>query len=440
MKNPKGLWDKLTFQNVLFVVFAIALAVLLYMRDITGVDTNKFLLLAFVVGYALIADYEHLMMLIAFILPLTNGLPSNYILPIICLLIVIKGGRQMKVPSIVWVSFLAISLYELIHVFMFAHSFEAPAYVGYCSFLFLILVIGGSFDSRSNESKNALAFCLGTVVMLIIILMNFSQLVGDYFFEGSVRMGNVSDYLGEGVMTLRTNPNNIGLFSIAAISIVFALWYYKKIPVCALALVAVPAFVCGVYSLSRTWMLSIILFALLFFVMRKGKNRGSSFIILLIAVVGVFYFFTRLNVSVLESFDTRFSGDTDTAGSRTTLFLTYHKWMFENTWALLFGTGAIPYREVTQIENSTHNAIQQVFISYGIPGLLFFIYLLVRLIKNWRVRGERMVYVPILTIGFFLQSSQFLNPAYCAFPFIASFFVLKMVKKDEMYSITRKTS
>lgn len=422
----------LSRQNVLFVIFTIVLSLLLYMRDINGVETNKFLLLGFVAIYAIIADYEHLMMLIAFILPLTNGLPGNYILPILCVLMVIKGGSGMKVPQIVWWSFFLVAIYEVIHVGLLAASIDVPSYVGYVSFLFLMLFIGGSYDSRSDEAKNALSFCLGSVVMLTIILLNFNQLVGEYFLEGSVRMGNVNDYLGEETMTLRTNPNNIGLYSIAAISISFVLWYYKKIPIWALVFIAMPSFIGGVYSLSRTWMLTIALFAVLFFTMIRGGQRVSSVVMLFLAVFGVFYFFTRMNVSVLEAFDTRFSGDTATAGSRTTLFLAYHKWMFDNPWALLFGTGAIPYREVTQIVNSTHNAFQQIFISYGIPGFAFFIYLLIRLLKQWHAPKERMVYVPILVISFFLQSSQFLNPTYCAYPFIASFFILKMVKKDQL--------
>ena len=227
----------LSRQNVLFVIFTIVLSLLLYMRDINGVETNKFLLLGFVAIYAIIADYEHLMMLIAFILPLTNGLPGNYILPILCVLMVIKGGSGMKVPQIVWWSFFLVAIYEVIHVGLLAASIDVPSYVGYVSFLFLMLFIGGSYDSRSDEAKNALSFCLGSVVMLTIILLNFNQLVGEYFLEGSVRMGNVNDYLGEETMTLRTNPNNIGLYSIAAISISFVLWYYKKIPIWALVFI-----------------------------------------------------------------------------------------------------------------------------------------------------------------------------------------------------------
>lgn len=417
----------LSMQNVLFVIFTIALSLLLYMRDINGVDTSKFQLLALVVGYALVADYKHLMMLIAFILPLTNGLPGNYILPILLVLMVIKGRNSKNVPGLVWGAFIVIAVYELMHVFLFAPSFDLPSYVGYCSFLFLMLFVGGTYNSRSDESLNALSFCFGTVVMLTIILLNFNQMVGGELIEGGMRMGYGTD---EETMTLRTNPNNIGLYSIASISIAFALWYYKKIPVWLLAVVAIPSFIGGVYSLSRTWMLSVALFAVLFFLMRTGKKKFSSILVLLLAVIGIFYFFTRFNVGALDAFESRFEGDS-TGGSRTTLFAAYHKWMFDNPWALLFGTGALPYKEVTQLFNSTHNAFQQIFVAYGIPGLAFFIYLLVRLLKKWRVPKERMVYVPILVIGFFLQSSQFLNPTYCAYPFIASFFILKMVKKDK---------
>ena len=431
MLKKKRLWKDITVQKVLFVLFATLLTALLYMRDINGENTNKFILLGIVVGYALIADYKHLMMLTAFILPLTNGLPGNYILPILCLLIVVKDNNKMKIPSSIWGLFIVISIYEFLHIAMLSESFDSPSYVGYCAFLFLIFFIGGSNDSRSDESMNALSFCLGTVVMIVIIMMNFNQLVGDDFMEGSVRIGNVTEYLGKETMTLRTNPNNIALYSIAAISISFALWYYKTIPVWALIVLALPSFLGGVYSLSRTWMLSIALFALLFYIMRSSQKRKSSFLLILVAVVAVFYFFTTMNTSVLEAFDTRFGGDS-TAGYRTSLFMAYHNWMLDNPWALLFGTGAIPYREVTQLFNSTHNSLQQIFISYGIPGLLLFIYLIVLLIKRWRVPGERMAYVPIIVIGFFLQSLQFLNPTYCAYPFIASFYILKIAKKEMM--------
>ena len=336
----------------------------------------------------------------------------------------------MEVPQVVWWSFFLVAIYEVIHVGLFAASFDLPSYVGYVSFLFLMLFIGGSYDSRSDEANNALSFCIGSVVMLTIILLNFNQLAGEDFLEGSVRMGNVGNYLGEETMTLRTNPNNIGLYSIAAISIAFVLWFYKKIPVWLLVLVAILAFIGGVYSLSRTWMLTIALFTVLFFSMRRRGQRVSSIFILLLAVFGVFYFFTRMNVSVLDAFDTRFEGDS-TAGLRTTLFLSYHEWMMSNPWAILFGTGAIPYKEVTQLANSTHNAIQQIFVAYGFPGLLFFACLLYNCIKRWRVSGERMVYVPIIVVGVFLQSLQFLNPTYCAYPLIATFYILKMIKKDK---------
>ena len=427
MLNIKIQRDKITVQEVLFVVFALVLTALLYMRDINGKYTNKFILLGIVVSYALIADYKHLMMLTAFVLPLTSGLPGNYLLPILCILIVAKGGKRTEVPEGVWGLFIAISIFEFSHIAILSSTLDMPQYVGYCSFLFLILFIGGSYDSRSDEAMNALSFCLGTVVMLVIIMMNFHQLVGDSLLEGDVRIGNTNHYLDSDTMTLRTNPNNIGLYSIAAISISSALWYYKKLPVWALALVAIPAFIGGVYSLSRTWMLSVILFGVLFYTMRRRGKRFSSILVILIAVLGVVFFFTRVNVSVMDAIETRFEGDI-TAGSRTTLFAAYHEWMFDNPWALLFGTGALPYKEVTQIFNSTHNALQQIFVSYGIPGLFLFFYLLYRFIKKWSIPKERMVFLPLLVIGFFLQSLQFLNPYYCAFPFIGSLFIVKMAK------------
>ncbi len=427
----------LTLQSLLFVLFVFFLSGLLYIRDIGGLDIDKFLLLGIVVVYALLADYTHLIMLTAFVLPLTIGLPGNYILPILCALILIKGGKRMRVPNIIWSVVLLISIYELIHIFIFASSFEIPTFVGYCSFLFLSFFIGCSSDARSDEYKNALSFCIGTVVMLVIIMINFQQLLGENFLEESIRMGNVSAYTNEEKMTLKTNPNNIGLFSIAAISISFALWYYKKIRLLALALIVIPSFVCGVYSVSRTWILAVMLFGILFLLMRDSRRRFVSILVLLIAILGIYFFFTRFGSLAFDSFEYRFDTDnTEMTGKRTLLFYLYNEWLLLNPWAFLTGTGALPYREVTQVYESTHNSLQQIIVAYGIPGLLFFFYLLYLFLRKWRVPKQRMVYVPIIVVCFFLQTVQFLNPYFCAYPFLASLFVIKMKKKDSLSANT----
>ncbi|MBP3763133.1 MAG: hypothetical protein J6I49_04530 [Bacteroidales bacterium] len=429
-------------KDLFFYLFAIIMTFLLYQRDVGGTETNKFIFLGITVLYALVADYSHLMMATAFLLPLANGLPGNYIFPILCVLIWIKGRKMIHASSIVWVSFALIAVSEIIHIFGFSSQPSIPSYLGYCAAIFLLLVIGGSDVNASDNSKNALAFCIGSAVMLFVILLKFSLMTNVDIYDMESRVGNAGQFYGEERMTLGTNPNNIGLYSIATMTMAFALWYYKKIPIWLFAVLEIVAFVSGVSSFSRTWMLCLVLFGLLYLFLNKGGGRkSSSLVIFILGIVGVYYFFTRYCSSALEMFTDRFSDSSvDTAGARTVLFAEYNKWMFSHGWALLFGTGAQCYKEFTMIFNSTHNALQQIFISYGLPGLFLFLYLLYKSIKKWHVRHEYMVYLPMIVIAFFLQSSQFLNPFYCMFPFIAAYFILKMVKSDSMNNRVNMTN
>ena len=250
---------------------------LLYQRDIGGASISKFLFLFVVVTYAIIADYSHLMMAIAFVLPLTNGLPGNYILPILCILLLIKGSNRVKIPNTVWIAFITIALWEFFFIMAFSGSPDIPFYIGFCSAIFLLFFVGGTNDNVSDNSKNALWFCIGSVVMTSIIMLNFQQLMETQLAEMDVRIGNTSVLSGDEGMTLQTNPNNIGLYSIAAITISFALWYYKKIKAWLLAIIMVPAFLAGVYSFSRTWILTAAFFiVLLFFILSQNKSVNKN--------------------------------------------------------------------------------------------------------------------------------------------------------------------
>ena len=423
-------------KDIIFYVFAVLLTVLLYRRDVGGVVISKYIFLGIAVFYAVIADYNHLLMATAFMLPLACGLPGNYIFPLLCVLMLVKGRKRLHISRLVWVAFIFVAVSEFFHILLLSDYFQIPNYLGYCAAIFLLFVIGGADLDSSDNAKNALAFCIGSTVMLTVILLNFSLITGEDIMDMNVRIGDTSDFVDSGELSLGTNSNNMGLYSIATIAIAFALWQYKRIPVWVMGIMAILAFLAGVDSFSRTWMVSLLLFGILFVVANRGntEKRGLlSVIVILASVVGVYLFFTRYSGTALDMFSDRFSGaQIESAGARTTLFADYNRWMFSNPGYLVIGTGAALYKDITMLSNSTHNALQQIIVCYGIPGFIFFLYLLYRSLKKWHVAKERMVYVPMIIIGLFLQSVQFLNPHYCMYPFIASFFILKMVKNDDV--------
>ena len=423
---------KIDKKSIVLVGVMILMTILLYFRDIAGHQIDKFVFLGIGAAYALYADYRHLLMFIAFVFPLVFGLPGNYLFPILSVLLVLKGGEKIHIPPLVWISILLISVSELLHLTFLSQEPDYPEFVGYISALFLLLFIGGVNDLEADNAKNALCFCLGSCVLMGVIILNFNALVGGDLINDGVRVGNVSQYSDTEGMRLTVNANGLALYSITTMAMVFTLWYYKKVSFLLLSLISMLSFIAGVYSLSRTWIISLILFGFLFIIFSRGK-RLSVILVFVLALVGLLLFYSIRGDSLLGAFGTRFQGENiQTAGLRTVLFAQYHDWMMSHPWATITGVGSITYKEVTGIYGASHNAFQQIFLAYGFPGLFLFLFLFYKCIKKWYIRKEKFYAIPLIVVFFFVQSIPFLNPMSCMLPFIASLFVYKMLKQDSI--------
>ena len=66
-------------QQMLTACFCILLTLMLVARDIFSISISKYILLLIVALFIAIAPYESVIDMVAFMLPLLCGLPSNYI-------------------------------------------------------------------------------------------------------------------------------------------------------------------------------------------------------------------------------------------------------------------------------------------------------------------------------------------------------------------------
>ena len=149
--------------------------------------------------------------------------------------------------------------------------------------------------------------------------------------------------------------------------------------------------------------------------------------------IGVVIFLSN-NELVLEYFTTRFTEDSNdlaTAGGRTTVFQKYSDYLADNPLSLLFGTGAVYYREATGVGLSTHNAIQQILVSYGLLGLIIFVIALLKNVRRYFNRNNVMTILPLCMTLLFVQTIQFLNPYFLMCPIIVAFYALKMGKYED---------
>ena len=169
-------------------------------------------------------------------------------------------------------------------------------------------------DRDSDYSTNVISFCLGCCVLLAIIFLRYIQDPSLLITEGGVRMGG--DVYAEGdTMMLRANANIIGYFSIASITCSLVLLYYKKIRLIPFSIIFTVSFICGMYSLSRTWAIIAILTVLLYFLIQK-KNRLPSLIIL-VAIAVIALSLLKNSSEIFGLFIERFTGDNIETGGRS---------------------------------------------------------------------------------------------------------------------------
>lgn len=413
-------------QRWIFVIYIVLLATLLGLRDIVGYELSKYAFVALILGTSVVVNYQTLISVITFTLPLLWGLPGNYLLPVWALLIIyhqyVNGNLDFK--ALFFSIFILI--WEIVACAFQPYAFSLMDMIAYISSLMLMGLLVTD-KGQTEYGTPVLAFCLGCCVLLSYIFIMYIQDPTLVYTEGGLRMGG-DMYADDGRMVLRTNANNIGYISVSAIACTLALFYYKKIRIVPCIAIVAVAFICGMYSVSRTWAILVVLTFLVYFIFQKQNRKTGIALLLLFTAAAVFYFMN--NASMINAFVARFTGDNiATAGDRFTLFAEYNRFLFTHPLSLVFGTGAQLYREAAGILHSTHNGLQQICVAYGIIGLLIFMFAYVYLIRRNYVKGQVVACLPMIVVFMFIQTIQFLNPYSAMFPMIIAFMVMKMVKR-----------
>ncbi len=425
--------EALLKKHKLLVGYMLLMTVLLYARDIGNVNFSKMVFVVIMFTTSLFCDLEKLLAVITFTLPLACGLPCNYLLPIWTVLLIIKliNSRQFSAyKAIIFVAIIALA--EIAHYAIYPYPITFINYVSYICSLALTAILAVN-NINIDYKIPIFTFCIGCCVLLIILFLIYTEDPTLMFSEGGFRMGDAYIEEDEG-MTLRTNANSVGYWSIACIACSIVLFYYKKLMLIPFLILFALSFYCGMFSVSRTWMISIVLTLITFLIFNKeNKKIGYALIIFLVGGIIVF----TINVpDLLQMFVDRFSDSysqedsVETGGGRTILFARYNNFLFNHFGNFLFGTGAIIYKDVTGIYESTHNSLQQIWISYGILGFTYFIVAFGKVIIKNYTQSHYMTLLPMLVLIFFLQTIQILNPHYGMYALIAAFLVMKMVKQD----------
>jgi len=359
---------------ILFV-YMIGWPILLAVRDIGGVNINKFIYFAFIAVAFAIADYETDICLLCFTLPLLNGLPDKYVLLVIIVCLLAKCGKIEK-TTIGFASFFIVMEFA---ASLFYPSVDLIEIAGYCFGILLFFFL--LYQKLPENYLSYLKFYyIGVCVFFVIIVISNLMSAPDYWLElfvkGWYRIGNENTTSGS-VMKLGVNADEIGSYSVFGFfaGMVLQKEYGKKHLIIRIASL-VFILIAGMLSVTRTFVVVIALFVLVYVLasMKNTKKMGIAlaFIGLVAAILAVII---AKNPELLEAFVYRFTAEDMSGGNgRIEAIVIHLKAWLTNFRGILMGVGVTKNVEVLGTYDSVHNMLVQMLECYGVFG--FFVYLI----------------------------------------------------------------
>jgi len=216
------------------------------------------------------------------------------------------------------------------------------------------------------------------------------------------------------------NANSLGVMCVLGITCLIQLVYSgsgKKADIWLISMLLV----FGVMTSSRTYLVCLLLMAvLLVFCMRGGFVKKIQFLFVAGLVAGILLFVMNLFIpDLLMYYSGRFA-EKDLTTGRADLLTLYNHFIVSNANVSLFGIGTQDLKkkviEIYQVaNNSPHNAIQEIIVAWGVPGLALILAMLCVLVIRSRKQCSNqglINYIPLIIILAKAQAGQMITSAY----------------------------
>lgn len=412
-------------------VIASLVSVMVFARDLGFFSFTPiyFVLVFSIAGFVL--PYRSLQALFFFWIPFGCALHGVVTIPLL-IAIVLKSKQynyfQFVFPVI-------ILLLELLHLLSYSFSVNFIDYIVYG--IYIILFFFMLFDDRyDNASINQCIkyYIVGTAAVLFVILVHTIVQFGvAETIYGVLRLGGDTGVFksdeNDKNMYASMNANTLAYFSVTAV----ALWLYKGDVFQHKAIkwiTFVVLMLAGILSTSRTWLIAMALLLVVYFITATFRNKlGAVFVTIVLMIFAAQY--NTITESFISRFSDRFEEDNlETAGKRTELFAEYNSFLSDNPQYLPFGTGALYYRQICKIPFSMHNGTQQIYVCYGIFGMILYMICALWFYRRYKQEFRIVYWMPFFICLFFDQSLQFLNPYGLMLPFAATLLPVKLCDDD----------
>ncbi len=388
-----------------------------------------------VIGLAvLFGDRDEIVAMSMCCIPLHESIDFFYALVICTVVYVCKNFRQIRLGTNVMLVILII-VWELLHCFRTSFSV-----VSFLSNIIPFIVLAVMMASNLCDLDYAFVVramswtTLSVTLVLLVRVFYFADFNVLLAMAGLQRLG--SDYhsniQGAAIEGGQINPNTLGIVAVLASTGLMQLRSMgvgKKgdmILMCVMLVLAA-------LSTSRTYLACLALMIVLLILSEKGGVVRKLRLIgaLCLAVAAATAAMALLFPDTFAYFVSRFSVADITTG-RDDLMVRYHHFIVDNPKVMLFGIGLQDfgnrlvefYRVAVGVP---HNALQELIIAWGVPGVLLFIALffsMFRVSYQQNRRQSLINWIPLIIILFKGMAGQMLNSYYTMLAFSFAFLSL----------------
>lgn len=423
----KNIIHSIKHTSYLWLITFVAIIIFIIIRDVMQIALPPFLLSIIVIFPSLFLSESFIVRILFFLLPLACGIPSGYIFPSLLIILLIKSKNSSLINIIL---FCAIIVMEILHYPLYDFIVNWTDVIKYLSSIMIFIYFSNPKTSKSLTQDALTYFLLGATFLFIVLL--YISINNGWTNDVAMRLGTMGgDSYYEDNMSLSTNPNYIASFSIITIAASLTLFIQRKISLLYFLFILLPAVIAGVYCLSRTWIIILVLLLFTYgLILINNKKNGITFLLIIVFALGTYYIGS---LEIIESLQNRFEYDNmSTGGGRTEIFGLYNDYLLNHLDLLFWGTGAVYYGKViSSIPASIHNGFQQIWVSYGLLGFILFLWYGKWLIKKNYDNGGLVSILPLLLSLIFIQTSQFLKPEFNMYPILISIVLLRINQFNE---------
>lgn len=414
-------------QNLDMYVVAAMITVLLFLRDVGGVNISKYMLLMVVGMYILLKDIDKLIYFICFLMPLYVGLPGNFITGLILARLIISSISR---PQLIRINLLQFVIAIVLSLFIFMQNmimeYTEVYHMIYSVEIFVVLFMlsyKGDLDKKQCISMYVMGVTIVGIIMLFSSLKTctLSQLLSSASRLGtSVTMSDITK------MSIHVDPNYYGYFCITALSCGWVLLCSDcpKIKKNTLIAMLVPAIFIGFVGLSRAFSVVLIFWILTICLVQKGKSKVVCLIIIAFLLVSLIII---VNPKIFGTVVSRFRcADVIGANGRSYLLNKWYEEWTASFLTIMFGVG-LYYTNV-------HSMQTQYLFGTGIVGTMLISGLALSFISLQRKKYKKVrieSYVPMIVIFIMAGTIPVAQSLTFMFPAVMGFYAYQLSNEVE---------